>query len=43
MLDRIWGAEEHYPENKNASNSRISLLSVTRSYQHKALGELHRQ
>ena len=33
----------HRSENKNASNSRQSLWSVARSYQHKALGELHRQ
>ncbi len=30
-------------ENKNASNSRRSLQSIARSYQHKALGELHRR
>src|SRR2546421_1291981 len=34
---------ERSSENKNASNSRLSLPSVARSYQHKALGELHRQ
>jgi hypothetical protein len=28
---------------KKASNSRYTLLSVARSYQHKAVGELHRQ
>src|SRR5712691_1981388 len=31
------------PANKNASNSRHALRSVARSYQHKALGELHRR
>ena len=28
---------------KKASNSRYTLLPVVRSYQHKAVGELHRQ
>ena len=30
-------------DTKNASNSRYTLISGARSYQHKALGELHRQ
>jgi hypothetical protein len=30
-------------KNKNASNSRPFQESIARSYQHKALGELHRR